>query len=115
MKIITAIIQPPKLQTVLAALSKVSVERLTVCDSQGFGRQRGQTATYRGHEYKIQFLRKVVLEIVVNDDFLDRTVDTVVQAARSGPDGEIGDGKIFITPVAEAIQIDTGLRGPEAV
>ena len=115
MKLVTAIIQPPKLQAVLAALAKVGVERLTICDSQGLGRQRGQTAMYRGHEYKSNLLRKVALEIVVNDDFLERTVDTIIQVARTGSEGVIGDGKIFIQPVEESIRIGETIRGPEAV
>jgi nitrogen regulatory protein P-II 1 len=114
-KLVIAIIQPPKLQAVLAALSKVGVERMTVCDAQGYGRQRGQTEFYRGHEYKTNLLRKVALEIVVNDDYLDRTVDTIVTVARTGSEGTIGDGKIFIQPVLESIQIGGLRRGPEAV
>ena len=97
------------------ALNKIEVTRMTVCDAQGYGRQRGQTAMYRGHEYKTNLLRKVALEIVVNDDFLDRTVDTIVATARTGTAGEIGDGKIFVVPVGEAIQINDGHRGKEAV
>ncbi|ASV75230.1 Nitrogen regulatory protein P-II [Thermogutta terrifontis] len=88
---------------------------MTVCDAQGFGRQRGHTDTYRGHEYKAKLLRKIALEIVVNDDFLERTVNTIVQVARTGQEGAIGDGKIFVLPVEEAIQIEDGLRGPGAV
>ena len=88
---------------------------MTVSDSQGFGRQRGQTEMYRGSEYTTMLLRKVVLEIVVNDDFLDRTIEAIVHAARTGPDGSIGDGKIVVLPADEAIQIDDGHRGPGAV
>lgn len=115
MKLVTAIIQPPKVQAVVAALNKVGVERLTVCDAQGFGRQRGRTEMYRGHEYKTKFLRKVVLEIVVNDDFVERTIETITSVARTGPDGCIGDGKILVMPVHETIQIGGVVRGPEAV
>ena len=89
--------------------------RLTICDAQGFGRQRGRTEMYRGHEYTTTLLRKVALEIVVNDDFLERTVNTIISVARTGPEGTIGDGKIFILPAMEAIQISDGARGKGAV
>ena len=115
MKLIIAIIQPTKLSAVREALEKIEVTRLTVCDAQGFGRQRGRTEMYRGHEYATTLLRKVALEIIVNDDFLDRTLDTIIQTARTGPEGTIGDGKIFVSPVGEAIQINDGVRGPGAV
>ena len=115
MKLVTAIIQPPKVQAVVAALHQVGVERLTVCDAQGYGRQRGRTEMFRGHEYNTNFLRKVVLEIVVNDDFVERTVETITNVARTGPEGSIGDGKIFVMPVHETIQIGGVERGPEAV
>ncbi len=115
MKLIIAIIQPTKLNAVREALEKIEVTRLTVCDAQGFGRQRGRTEMYRGHEYTTTLLRKIVLEIVVNDDFLERTVNTIIQVARTGPEGNIGDGKIFILPAMEAIQVSDGSRGPGAV
>ncbi len=115
MKLIIAVIQPPKLSAVREALSKIEVLRMTVCDAQGFGRQRGRAEMYRGTEYTTLLLRKVVLEIVVNDDFLDRTIDTLVHTARTGPEGTIGDGKIFVLPADEAIQIDDSQRGPGAV
>lgn len=110
-----AIIQPTKLKAVQEALAKVGVERMTVCDAQGYGRQRGQTAMYRGVEYKINLLRKIALEIVVNDDFLERTVDTIESVARTGPEGNIGDGKIFVLPVEQTIRIGGLVQGPEAV
>ncbi len=115
MKLVTAFIQPPKLPAVLAGLARLGVERLTVCDGQGYARQRGQSPLYRGHEYKTQLLRKVILEIVVNDDYLDRTIQAITQLARTGPDGQIGDGKILVTSVDQAIQIGGTVRGPEAV
>lgn len=115
MKLVLAIVQPPKLSALREALVKVGVERMTVCDAQGFGRQRGQTAMFRGREYKTNLLRKIALEIVVNDDFLDRTIETIERVARTGPEGEIGDGKIFVLPVAEAIEIGRKIRGAEAV
>ena len=115
MKLVMAIIQPTKLQAVREALVRIGVERMTVCDAQGYGRQRGQTERYRGIEYKTHLLRKIALEIVVNDDFLDRTIETIEQVARTGSEGNIGDGKIFVMPACEAITIDRGERGPGAV
>ncbi len=115
MKTIIAIIQPTKLQAVHEALQKIEVTRMTICDAQGFGRQRGRTELYRGHEYTATLLRKIALEIVVNDDFLDRTVETIMNVARTGAEGSIGDGKIFVLPTEEAIQINDGFRGPGAV
>jgi nitrogen regulatory protein P-II 1 len=114
-KLITAIIQPGKLDAVMARLAKVGVERMTVCDAMGYGRQRGRTEMYRGHEYKTNLLRKVALEIVVNEDFVERTVETIVNTARTGTEGNIGDGKILIQPVVETIQIGGMVRGPGAV
>src|SRR3954468_17833790 len=115
MKLIIAVIQPTKLNAVRDALNKIEVTRMTVCDAQGYARQRGQTELYRGHEYKTHLLRKIALEIMVNDDFLDRTIDTISAVARTGADGEIGDGKIFVMPADEAISIPGTTRGPEAV
>jgi len=80
-KLVLAIIQPTKLSAVHEALEKIEVERMTVCDAQGFGRQRGRTEMFRGHEYAVTLLRKVALEIIVNDDFLDRTVETIINTA----------------------------------
>lgn len=115
MKLVVAIIQPTKLKAVQEALANVGVERMTVCDAQGYARQRGQTEFYRGVEYKSQLLRKVALEITVNDDFLDRTVDMITTVARTGPEGNIGDGKIFVLPCDDAVAIGGEIRGPEAV
>ena len=115
MKLITAIIQPTKLEAVRDALDRIGVTRMTIADAQGYARTRGHKATYRGQEYKTQLLRKLALEIVVNDDFLDRTIDTILDVARTGPEGAIGDGKIFITPLEEAIDISNTGRGPQAV
>ena len=115
MKMVISIIQPTKLKAVQEALAKIGVERMTICDAQGYGRQRGQTAVYRGVEYKTNLLRKVALEIVVNDDFLDRTIETIELVARTGPDGSIGDGKIFVLPVVETYRIGELVQGPEAV
>ena len=115
MKFLITVIQPPKLHTIREALVKIGVERMTVCDAQGFGRQRGQTERYRGHEYKTNLLRKVALEIAVNDDFVDRAVETISSGARTGPEGNIGDGKIFILPVERVIRIGDPADGPGAV
>jgi nitrogen regulatory protein PII len=114
-KIVIALIQPTKLRAVQEALIKVGVERMTVCDAQGYGRQRGQTAMYRGVEYKTNLLRKVAIEIAVNDDFLQRTVETITNVARTGPEGNIGDGKIFVLPMEEVLRVSDGTTGPEAV
>ncbi len=115
MKMVMAIIQPPKLDAVKEVLDKVEVLRMTVTEVQGFGQQRGRTATYRGHEYHTKLLRKILLEILVNDDFVERTIDAIVAVARTGPEGNIGDGKIFVLPALESIQINDGARGPGAV
>ena len=115
MKLIIAIIQPSKLEDVKASLTDVEVFRLTVVDCQGFGRQRGQTEMYRGREFTVNLLRKVQLQIAVNDDFVDRTVEAIMSAGRSGEQGEIGDGKIFVLPLEDCIRIRTGERGSEAI
>ena len=94
--------------------AQAGVERMTVIDSQGFARQRGRTEMYRGQEYKLNLLRKVTLEIVVNDDFLERTLEIVASVARTGTEGAIGDGKLFVLPMEEAIEL-RGPRGPQAV
>ena len=115
MKMVIALIQATKLDAVREALEGIEVRRMTVTDAQGFGQQRGRTATYRGHEYQTKLLRKIALEVVVNDDFLDRTIERISSVARTGPEGTIGDGKIFVLPTSEAIQLDDGARGPGAV
>lgn len=115
MKLVVAVIQPTKLDPVREALVKVGVTRMTVCDAQGYARQRGQTEMYRGHEYKTNLLRKVELEILVNDDFLDRTIDAILTASRSGNEGTIGDGKIFVMPADAVVRMSDGKRGPEGV
>ena len=115
MKLIIAIIQPSKLESVKEALTEVEVFRLTVMDCQGFGRQRGQTGVYRGHEFSVNLLRKVQLQIAVNEEFVKPTVDAIVAGGRSGDEGEIGDGKIFVYEVSEAIRIRTGEKGKDAI
>lgn len=115
MKLIIAIIQPTKLEAVKLALSKVEVHRLTVMDVQGFGRQKGFTEIYRGHEFTVNLLRKIELQIAVNEDFVEPTINAIIEAARTGNDGAIGDGKIFILPLDDCIRIRTGECGPEAI
>lgn len=115
MKLILAIIQPSKLEAVKEALNKVEVFRLTVVDVQGFGRQKGQTELYRGHELTVNMLRKVQLQIAVNEDFVEPTINAIISAARTGSEGRIGDGKIFILPLEDVVRIRTGERGPEAI
>lgn len=115
MKMILAIIQPTKLRAVREALTNVEVQRMTICEAQGYGRQRGRTEMYRGHEYKTNLLRKIQLEILVNDDFVDRTVEAIESVARTGPEGNIGDGKIFILPADQVIRISDGMSSQEAV
>ena len=115
MKLVVAVIQPTKLEAVRQALTQIEVERMTISDAQGYARQRGRIEMYRGHEYKTNLLRKVVLEIAVNDDFLERTINTIAKVARTGPEGSYGDGKIFVLPLLEVIQIGGGTRGPGAI
>jgi nitrogen regulatory protein PII len=114
-KLIIAIIQPTKLNAVRQALAKIGVERLTVCDAHGYGHRRGKTEIYRGRKLASDLFRKVALEIAVNDDFLDRTIETITNVARIGSEGSIGAGKILVLPMDEAIQIGPTSRGPEAV
>ena len=115
MKLIVAIIQPNRLEAVKAALADVEVFRLTVMDVQGFGRQRGQTEVYRGHEFTVNLLRKVQLMIAVNEEFLEPTIDAIIHGGRTGEKGEIGDGKIFVLPMEDCIRIRTGERGSEGI
>jgi nitrogen regulatory protein P-II 2 len=115
MKLIIAIIQPGKLEAVKEALTEVEVFRLTVLDCQGFGRQKGQTELYRGHEYKVNLLRKVQLQIAVNDNFVEPTIKAIIQGGRTGDQGQIGDGKIFVLPMDDCVRIRTGERGGEAI
>ena len=115
MKLIIAVIQPPKLNTVREALEKIEVVRMTVCDAQGFSRQQGRTEMYRGYEPRPELLRKIILEIVVNDDFVERTIETICRTARTGPDGTIGDGSIFVVPQEDTIMVTDGSHGPGAV
>ena len=112
MKLITAIIKPFRLDGVKEALKAVGVEGLTVTEVQGFGRQGGHTETYRGAEYKIDFVPKVKIEAVVSDAVVDQVVDAIVTAARTD---KIGDGKVWVTNVETLARIRTGERGNDAV
>ena len=112
MKLITAVIKPFQLDDVKAAIKAVGVTGITVGEVRGFGRQGGHTETYRGTEYQIDFVPKVQIEIVVDDNILDAVVDAIVAAARTD---KIGDGKIWVTEVARLIRIRTGEEGVDAV
>ncbi|MGB8860607.1 MAG: P-II family nitrogen regulator [Ilumatobacteraceae bacterium] len=112
MKLITAVIKPFKLDEVKTALRAAGVEGMTVSEVRGFGRQGGHTEVYRGTEYQIDFVPKVKVEIVTDDDAADRVVDLLVEAARSG---KIGDGKIWVTDVESIVRIRTGESGSSAI
>jgi nitrogen regulatory protein P-II 1 len=111
-KKIEAVIKPFKLDEVKDALHEVGLQGITVVEAKGFGRQKGHTELYRGAEYVVDFLPKVKIELVCADNLVERAVEAIVNAARTG---RIGDGKIFVTHVEEAIRIRTGERGEEAV
>jgi nitrogen regulatory protein P-II 1 len=112
MKKIEAIIQPFRLEAVKEALHEISVQGMTVTEVKGFGRQKGLREVYRGMEYQVDFIPKVKLEVVTSDDKVAAVVETITKNARTG---RIGDGKIFVYPVAEVIRIRTGEKGDEAV
>jgi nitrogen regulatory protein P-II 1 len=112
MKLIIAIIKPFKLEEVKEALSEIGVEGMTVTEVKGFGRQKGHTEIYRGSEYTVDFLPKVKLEIVVADDVVSKTVDAIVKAAKTG---KIGDGKVFVVALEDAVRIRTDERGDAAI
>jgi nitrogen regulatory protein P-II 2 len=115
MKYIVAIIQPTRLEAVKEALSAIEMFRLTVTEAQGIGRQRGHTEVYRGHEYQINFVRKVKLEIAVDDQYVEPTIEAITNAARTGEEGRIGDGKIFILPLEDVVRIRTREHGSDAL
>jgi len=112
MKKIEAIIKPFKLDDVKEALQEVGLQGITITEARGFGRQKGHTELYRGAEYVVDFLPKVKIEVVVEDHMVDKTVDAIITAAKTG---RIGDGKIFVIPVEQAIRIRTGERGSDAI
>ena len=112
MKFITAIVKPFKLEDVRKAISDVGVEGVTVTEVRGFGRQKGHTETYRGAEYNVEFLPKLLMCMVVPEDLVDPVVEAIVEGARTGV---IGDGKIWVTSLDEVIRIRTGERGVSAI
>ena len=112
MRMIQAIIKPFKLDDVRDALNEIGVSGLTVSEVKGYGRQKGHTELYRGAEYVVEFLPKLRIDVVVTDDHAQAVTDAIVNAAKTG---KIGDGKIFITPVEDAIRIRTGERGDDAL
>lgn len=112
MKLITAIVKPFKLDDVREAVAEIGVQGITVSEVKGFGRQRGHTELYRGAEYVVDFLPKARIEIAVADELAEQVVDAIAEAARTG---KIGDGKIFVTELVEAVRIRTGETGPAAV
>lgn len=112
MKLITAVIKPFRLDDVRNALAEVGVQGMTVTEVKGFGRQRGHTELYRGAEYVVDFLPKVKIEVVIADELLDKAVEAIQRAAKTG---RIGDGKIFISSIEEAIRIRTGETGTDAI
>lgn len=112
MKMVTAIIKPFKLDDVREALSEIGVKGVTATEVKGFGRQKGHTELYRGAEYAVDFLPKIKLEIAVDDDMVERVVESIINAARTG---KIGDGKIFVGPLEQAVRIRTGESGPEGL
>ncbi len=112
MKKIEAVIKPFKLEEVKQALAEVGIEGMTVCEVKGFGRQKGHTEIYRGSEYTVDFLPKMKVEIVVPDSSVEAAVAAIIKAAKTG---KIGDGKIFVSPIEEAVRIRTEERGESAV
>ncbi len=112
MKLITAIIKPFKLDDVREVLSEIGVQGITVTEVKGFGRQKGHTELYRGAEYVVDFLPKVKIEVAIDDDLVERVIEAIGKAANTG---KIGDGKIFVFDLEQAIRIRTGESGPEAL
>ncbi len=112
MKLIKSIIKPFKLEEVKEALAEVGIEGMTVTEVKGFGRQKGHTEIYRGSEYTVDFLPKVMVEVVVDDDLAEKTTAAIVEAAKTG---KIGDGKVFVIPVESAVRIRTDESGAEAL
>ncbi len=112
---IIAVIQPTKVRAVKGALEDMGVPRITICDSQEFAQHAGRVPIYRGVEYRTDILRKVTLEIAVNDDYLERAIEVIQNVARSGTYGNKGDGKIFVLPLVQAIEFHPEKRGPGAI
>lgn len=112
MKLVTAMVQPHKLPDVKKALFEAGVSKMTVTNTLGAGQQAGYTETYRGVIHEVNLLKKVKLEIAINDEYVEKTIDAIVSGAKTGA---IGDGKIFVTELAECVRIRTGERGTEAI
>jgi nitrogen regulatory protein P-II 1 len=112
MKLITAILKPSKVDDVKVALQAAGIQGMTVSETRGFGRQKGHTEIYRGAEYRVDFLPKVRVEVLAEDNEVQSIVDTIVEAARTGA---VGDGKLWVTPVEQVIRIRTGERGDDAI
>ena len=112
MKLVSAIIKPFKLDDVREALSEIGVQGITVTEVKGFGRQKGHTELYRGAEYVVDFLPKVKVEVAIADDVVDQAIEAISKAANTG---KIGDGKIFVMPLEQAVRIRTGETGDEAI
>jgi nitrogen regulatory protein P-II 2 len=112
MKLVTAIIKPFKLDEVRESLAEIGVQGLTVSEVKGFGRQKGHTELYRGAEYVVDFLPKIKLEMAIDDALVETVIDAIVRASKTG---KIGDGKIFVSTIEQAIRIRTGESGPEAL
>jgi nitrogen regulatory protein P-II 2 len=112
MKLVTAIVKPFRLDDVRNALSEIGIQGMTVTEVKGFGRQRGHTELYRGAEYVVDFLPKAKIEVAVSDDFLERTVETIIESAKTG---KVGDGKIFVTELVQVWRIRTGETGDGAL
>jgi nitrogen regulatory protein P-II 1 len=112
MKLVTAIVKPFKLDDVKTALQAHGVQGMTVSEVQGYGRQRGHTEVYRGAEYVVDFVPKVRIEVIVDDADADAVVNVIVQSAQTG---QIGDGKVWVTPVDSVVRVRTGERGPDAL
>jgi nitrogen regulatory protein P-II 1 len=112
MKLVTAIVKPFMLDDVKAALEQLGLLGMTVSEVRGYGRQKGHTEVYRGAEYSVDFVAKLRVEVLVEDDVADRAVDTIVSAARTG---RIGDGKVWVTPVDTVVRVRTGERGVDAL
>lgn len=112
MKLIKAIIKPFKLDDAKEALNKIGVQGMTISEVKGFGRQKGHKEVYRGAEYVVDFIPKIMIETVVEDDIMDKVIETITEAAHTG---KLGDGKIFVLPVEEAIRVRTGEKGSDAI
>jgi nitrogen regulatory protein P-II 2 len=112
MKLITAVVKPFRLDDIRNALAEVGVQGMTVTEVKGFGRQRGHTELYRGAEYVVDFLPKVKLEVAVTDDIVERVIEAIIGAAKTG---KVGDGKIFVTELAQVYRIRTGETGDQAI